>query len=262
MSKIFTAELEEGRFRKVRDIVVDWYEKNCLENEIESFNYDLSKKEDRLKLFILGVFFNCVFKEKKALKIFSEMERHGYLVFDELDSFESNMKKVLKELEIETGEPWGVLKIQNIIDSIQALKKIFAEEDDVISIFREKGVEGSIYYFYERMSEIKAKLLWICRESREYFQIQDEYCYVPDGHVIKFLYNSGFLRRKGAFSMGECLEISREMSKFLGNKYYDLPCMRYHQKKCAKCEKGKATLCMIECRFNLEDKQDERIKIR
>jgi len=251
MSKIFAPEITPKRFHKVRDIVVDWYEKNCLENEIESFNYDLSKKEDRLKIFILGVFFNCIFQEEKALRLFLEMEKGDYLKLDELDNFEDNFKNVMKELKKKTGNSWKVLKIQNMIDSVQSLKEIFAEEDDIIDILREKGVEDSIKYFYETMSGVKAKLLWICRECRNHFQIPEDYCYVPDSHVIKFLYNIGFLRKKTYFSLDECIEISKHMAKFFGNKYYDLPFMRYHQVKCTKCERGKISVCEIKCRFSL-----------
>ena len=160
MSFTLDHKSNEKRFHKIRDFVVDWYEKNCLRTEIESFDYDLSKKEDRLKVFILGIFFNCIFQEKKALKLFSEMESCGYLEFDELDDFEFNIKNVMKSLKEKTGKSWRVLKIQNMIDSVQALKEIFSEEDDIIAIFREKGeIEDFIEHLYKKMSGIKAKLL-------------------------------------------------------------------------------------------------------
>lgn len=251
MSKIFTSEITPERFHKIRDIVVDWYEKNCLEDEIESFDYDLSKKENRFKIFILGVFFNCVFQEKKALGLFFEMEECGYLKFNELDNFEDNLKNVMKELKRKTGKSWKVLKIQNIIDSVHSLKEIFSKEDDVIGIFRERRhIEEVISYFYEQMTEVKAKLLWICRECREYFNILDEYCYVPDSHVTKFLYNIRFLRKRGTHSLEECIEISKNMAKFFGNPHFDLPFMRYHQERCTKCEKGKGIRCEINCKSN------------
>jgi len=251
MNKILTSEVTEERFHKIRDVVVHWYETNCLKSEIESFDYDLSKKEGRLKIFILGIFFNCIFQEEKALQIFREMESHGYLEFNELNNFENNIKGVMKNLEMKTGKSWGILKIQSIINSVQALNEIFSKEDDIIEIFNEMGnIEDFIKYLYEKMSDVKAKLLWICRECRDYFHIPVEYCYVPDSHVIKFLYNVRFLRRKGGYSLEDCIEISRNMARFLGNKYFDLPFMRYHQEKCTKCEEGKPSKCGIECRLN------------
>jgi len=256
---MFPSEVAEERFHKIRDIVVDWYEKNCLRTEIESFDYDLSKKEGRLKIFVLGIFFNCIFQEKKARQTFSEMERHGYLEIDELDNFEANMKNVIKNLNEKTGRSWKVLKIQDMIDSVRALKEIFSKEDDVIGILREKDVEDFIKYFYEKMSGIKAKLFWICRECRDHFKISEEYCYVPDSHVISFLYNIRFLERKGVYSLEECIEISRDMAKFFSNKYFDLPFMRYHQEMCKKCEQGNESGCKIACRLNR--KSDEFPKL-
>jgi len=45
----------------VRNIVVTWYEEYHKSEEKEVFNYDLSKFEDRLKVFVLGIFLNCIF---------------------------------------------------------------------------------------------------------------------------------------------------------------------------------------------------------
>ena len=103
---------------------------------------------------------------------------------------------------------------------------------------------------YSKMSGMKAKLLWLCRECREFFDIPNEYCYVPDSHVIGFLYNIGFLRRRGAYSLEECIEISRNMSRFLSNTHFDLPFMRYDQKICTRCEEGELMRCRIDCRRN------------
>ncbi len=243
------SEVTEEKAHRIRDIVVDWYEKNRLRTETECYHYDLSKKEGRVKIFILGIFYNCIFQEKKAIRIFSEMEKRGYLETDRLDDFETNIKNVMKGLNEKTGRSWKVLKIQNMIDSIRALEEIFSKEDDIIGILREKDVEDFINYLYEKMSGIKAKLFWICRECRGYFKISEKYCYVPDSHVISFLYNVGFLDRKGVYSLVECIDISRNMAKFLGNKYFDLPFMRYHQEMCKKCEQGNESACKIDCRL-------------
>jgi len=241
-------EFEKESFHEIRDIVVSWYEKNCLENEIESFDYDLTKREDRLKIFVLAVFFNCVFQEVKALGIFREMEKRGYLELDELDNFESNLKNVMGILKLQTGRSYKILKIQNMIDSVKAIKELFLQEGDIIGIFKEKGnIEEFVKFLFSKLSGIKVKLFWICRECRDLFKISEEYCYVPDSHVTKFLYNIGFLTKRGQFSLEDCIEISRNMARFLGNKYFDLPFMRYHQSNCAKCEKGKTTRCEIDC---------------
>ena len=42
---------------KIRDAVVTWYEKQYKDREIEVFDYELSKSEDRLKALIFGIFF-------------------------------------------------------------------------------------------------------------------------------------------------------------------------------------------------------------
>lgn len=249
MDEVFL-ESKKKKFHEIRDFVVNWYEKNCLEREIESFNYDLTKKEDRLKIFVLGVFFNCIFQEEKALEIFREMEKRGYLELDELDDFEGNSKKVIAILEKETGKSHKILKIQSMINSVKALKEMFSKEGDVISIFDEKGnIEEFVRFLYKELSGIKAKLFWICRECRDLFQIPARYCYVPDSHVKKFLYNIGFLSRKDIYSLEEYFAISKNMARFLSNKYFDLPFMRYHQIKCKRCEEGKTSKCEIDCRF-------------
>jgi len=250
MVKIFNFKKNTEKFHEIRDIIVSWYEKNYLDREIEFFDYNLTRKQDRLKIFILGVFFNCIFQEEKALNIFREMEKCGYLELNELDDFETNLKGVMMILEEKTGRSYKILKIQNIIDSVIVLKDMFSMKGDVITIFDEKrDVEKFINYLYRKLSGIKAKLFWICRKCRDLFQISEKYCYVPDSHVTKFLYNVGFLGKRKVFSLDECIEISKNMNKFLGNKYFDLPFMRYHQIKCKKCERGKTNRCEIEeCR--------------
>ena len=49
------------------------------------------------------------------------------------------------------------------------------------------------------------------------------------------------------YSLEECIDISKKMARFLGNKYFDIPFMRYHQSMCRKCEKGKVMKCEIGC---------------
>jgi hypothetical protein len=238
---------EKHRYSRIRDLVVEWYEKNCLQDENESFAFDLSKKEDRLKVIMLGVFYNCIFQETKALRLFKEMEKAGYLNYQELTNFENNLKHVMRNLERQTVKSWRILKIQNIIDSAKALEELFSEKDDVTDIIEREGVESFIKYLYKELRGTKAKLMWICRECKNHFQIPEAYCYVPDSHVNKFLYNIGFLENLKVFSLEECLQISKNMSLLLGNKYFDLPYMRYHQKKCRSCEKGRKVECQIEC---------------
>lgn len=255
-------ESKKEELATIRDIVVDWYERKCLDDEIESFDYDLTRYQDRLKIFILGIFFNCVFQEKKALRIFEEMESTGCLQFSELDDFELNLKETIRRLKWKTGRSHGILKMQDLIDSVHTTKRLFSREGDIISIFHDnQEPEDFIQFLYEKLSGVKAKLFWICREYRKLFDIPNEYCYVPDSHVTKFLYNMRFLKRK-VFSLDECLEISRNMSEYLGNEYFDLPFMRYHQVKC-KDEKG--CTCQIKtCRFNVttSDRLEDWMKKR
>lgn len=254
------SQAEVRKYNRIRDLVVNWYEKSCLQDEIESFDFDFSKKEDRLRLVTLGIFFNCIFQETKALRLFAEMDKAGYLKLDELGNFEANLKDVMESMERKTRKSWKILKIQNMIDSINALECIFSEEDDIVGLIQEKGIEGFIKYLYCELSGIKAKLMWICRECRGYFQIPEAYCYVPDSHVNKFLYNIGFINNLKIFSLEECMQISEGMSRVLCNKYFDLPYMRYHQKKCKPCEKGNNVKCEIQCTINR--KRAERASIR
>ena len=72
---------DENETAKIRDYVVSWYKKNYREKEIECFEYDLTRPENRLKVFILGIFFNCEFQEQKALDIFREMMRRDIYVW-------------------------------------------------------------------------------------------------------------------------------------------------------------------------------------
>jgi len=72
---------DENEITNIRDLIVSWYEKNCKQREIERFEYDLTRPENRLKVFILGIFFNCEFQEKKALDIFREMMRRDIYVW-------------------------------------------------------------------------------------------------------------------------------------------------------------------------------------
>jgi len=254
----FELEVRKERLHEVRDVVVSWYEKNCLKNEIEFFDYDLTKKEDRLKIFILGVFFNCVFQEKKALDIFKRMEKCGYLEFNELNRFEKNLKETLRILKQKTGRSYKILKVQEIIDSVNVLKQLFSEENDMIGVFNEKeDVEDFIKFLYSKLPGIKVKIFWICRECRNLFKIPEKYCYVPDSHVRKFLCNIGFLKKKRTYSLEEYIEISKNMARFLKNKYFDLPFMRYHQKNCSKCETGKKVKCKLECKFTTDRNQME-----
>ena len=235
--------------RKIRDIAVTWYEKYCKDKEIEFFDYDLSRSEGRLKIFILGIFFNCVFQEGKALDIFNEMEQQGYIDLTKLDDFEVNIKNVIRILERKTGERYGILKMQNLIDSVHAAKKLFSKKDDIIGIYRkQKTPKQFIRFLKQKLQGITIKLFWICREYRDVLKIPKEYCYVPDRHVTRFLYNIKLLsRRKITYSLEECFKISRAMSEYLDNKYFDLPFMRYHQEKC-KDKKG--CTCELDCRFN------------
>lgn len=245
-----TSDSELQRYTRIRDLVLTWYEENCLQREIEHFAFDLSKEEERLKVIMLGVFFNNIFQETRALVLFKEMEKARYLNYQELINFENNLKLVIEGLERQTGQSWGILKIQEIIDSARALVKLPYEEGDVFDILSREGAESFIKYLYGILRGTKAKLFWICRESRQHFHIPERYCYVPDSHVNRFLYNIGFLKNFRVFSLDECLQISKDMSLLLGNEYFDLPYMRYHQKKCKNCEKGRKSECQIECRFS------------
>lgn len=57
-----TRKFELEKYNKIRDIVVAWYESNFLENEIEDCSdFDLSIKEGRLKVIMLGIFFTYIF---------------------------------------------------------------------------------------------------------------------------------------------------------------------------------------------------------
>jgi len=238
----------------IRNIVVAWYEdyKKHENDYIKiDFNFDLSKPEDRLKTFILGIFFNCVIQEKKALEIFKEMENRGYLALDKLDDFEPNVKNVIKDLERKNGQKYGILKMQNLVDSVLATKELFQKKDDIIGIFREKKNPREFVIFLKgKLHGISVKLFWICREYRKLLGISDEYCYVPDRHVKKFLYNINFLTRKQPYSLEEYFMISKTMSIYLKNDYFDLPFMRYHQSMCKECENGKKSKCEIKnCRW-------------
>jgi len=219
---------------KVRNVVVTWYEKHQKDKEKEFFNYDLSKRDDRLKVFILGIFFNCVFQETKALKIFKEMENRGYITLDKLNDFEQNVKNVIKDLRRKTDEKYGILKMQNLVDSVLVAKQVFSKKDDIIGIFKEKNSPREFVVFLrEALHGISVKLFWICREYRNLLGIPEEYCYVPDRHVTKFLHNIKFLaKRKPFYSLEEYFKISRAMSNYLRNDYFDLPFMRYHQTNC------------------------------
>jgi hypothetical protein len=247
-----TSQFELEKYGKIRDIVVAWYQRNYLEHEIEDFDFDLSEREGRLKLVLLGVFFNCIFQEIKAFRLFGEMEKAGYLEFQELASFEGNLKKTMRKLEAETGNSWKILKVQAMVDSVKSLQIIFSQEGDIEGIIKAKGINYTINYLYERLSGVKAKLLWICRECKDRYNIPDAYCYIPDSHVNKFLVNIGFLDRYRIFSLEECLHISKRMSVFLGNQYFDLPYMRYHQEMCKQCESGNMQKCQINCRLSRE----------
>lgn len=228
---------------------MSWYEDTCKENEAECFDYDLSKRGNRLKVFILGIFFNCIFKEEKAIRIFEEMEKNDYFEIDELKNFENNLKKTQNQLKQRTGRSHKFLKVQNLVDSVKMAGGIFSEEGDLITIFENsENTEHFLEILFNRLSGVKVKLFWICREFKDFLDISNEFCYVPDSHVAKFLYNIRFLRKKGPFSLEDYMQISRNMALYLDNKYFDLPYMRYHQEKCSKT---KGCPCVItNCRFN------------
>jgi len=239
---------DENEIAKIRDYVVSWYEKNWKNREIESFCYDLSRPEDRLKIFVLGIFFNCILREDEALQIFKEMEVHGFISLSQLDRFEENVKRVISELEKRDGMSHRILKLQDIVDSVSVAERLFSQESDIVGIYRRmNGPEEFIRYLYDQLSDVKVKLFWLCREYRNLLQIPNEYCYVPDRHVTRFLWNVALISRENNFSLDDCLKISKAMSEHLGNRYFDLPFMRFHQKK---CKNRKGCPCEISCRFN------------
>ena len=244
-----TRKFELEKYNKIRDMVAAWYECNCLEDEIEDFDFDLSVNEGRLKVIVLGIFFNCIFQETKALTLFKEMEKAGYLTYQELPNFEINLKSVMKRLALSTGKSWKVLKIQNMIDSVSVLHLIMEQDGDIDKVIKARGIDYFVRYLYGRLSGVKAKFLWICRECKDYYDIPNAYCYIPDSHVNKFLVNIGFLDEYKIFSLEECLQISKRMSVLLDNQYFDLPYMRYHQARCKRCEANVKQTCKIDCRF-------------
>jgi len=116
-------------------------------------------------------------------------------------------------------------------------------------MFKEmKSPREFVLLLREKLHGVSVKLFWICREYRSLLGIPDEYCYVPDRHVTKFLYNVNMLSKwKNTYSINEYFDISKMMSLYLKNKYFDLPFMRYHQEK---CKDRIGCWCEIEkCRF-------------
>ena len=238
----------ENEIAKIRDLVVSRYEKNCKEREIERFEYDLTRPENRLKVFVLGIFFNCEFHEKKALDIFREMDKKGYLRLEELDNFENNLKTTIRSLERRTGRSHNILRTQDIIDSVIVAKDLFSQDGDIVKLYKKNDPKKFVEYLYSRLSGIKVKLFWICRELRDLLKIPREFCYVPDRHVVRFLWNMKAISREGNLSLDDCFKLSKWMSLHLDNEYFDLPFMRFHQEKCknqigCSCEIG-------NCRFN------------
>jgi len=58
------------------------------------------------------------------------------------------------------------------------------------------------------------------------------------------------ITKERSYSLEECIEISRNMSRFLSNTHFDLPFVRYDQKICTRCEEGELMHCRIDCRRN------------
>jgi len=239
---------DENETAKIRDYVVSWYEKNYREKEIERFEYDPIRPENRLKVFILGIFFNCEFHEKKALDIFREMDKKGHLCLEELENFENNLKTTIQSLEHRTGKSHNILRTQDIIDSVIVAKNLFSQDGDIVKLYQENDPKKFVEYLYGSLSGIKVKLFWICRELRHLLRIPREFCYVPDRHVVGFLWNVRAISRNSNLSLDDCFKLSRWMSLHLDNEYFDLPFMRFHQ---GKCKDQIGCPCEIRnCRFN------------
>ncbi|KXA90248.1 hypothetical protein AKJ57_04280 [candidate division MSBL1 archaeon SCGC-AAA259A05] len=112
------------------------------------------------------------------------------------------MKKAQNKLKRETGKSHKFLKVQNLVDSVKIAGEIFSEKGDIIAIFESsENTQDFLETLFNRLSGVKVKLFWICREFKDFLDISDEFCYVPDSHVTKFLYNIRFLRKEGPFSL-------------------------------------------------------------
>jgi len=240
---------DKNEMAKIRDLVVSWYEKKCREREIERFDYDLRRLENRLKLFVLGIFFNCIFQEKKALDIFREMDNKGHVRLEELGDFENNLKTTIRSLERTTGKSYKILRTQDIVNSVLIVKDLFSQAGDIVKLYEEKkDPKKFVECLYSSFFGIKVKFFWMCRELRSLLGIPREFCYVPDRHVVRFLWNVKVISRCGNLSLDDCFQLSEWMSLHLDNEYFDLPFMRFHQKKCmdrigCSCKIG-------NCRFN------------
>jgi hypothetical protein len=234
---------------RLRDLVVGWYDKNWKDKDPETFAYDLSKPGDRLKVFVLGIFFNCIFREDLALEVFKEIEARDAISPNQLPQFESNVNRAISELQRKDGKSRRTLKLQDIVDSVAVTERLFSREGDVARMYKTiNDPRKFVAQLYDDLSGMKVKLFWLCREFRHFLQIPEEYCYVPDSHVRKLLWNTGLISGnvKNNPSLNDCFEISKAMSEYLSNCYFDLPFMRFHQNVC-KDEPGCS--CEMSCRW-------------
>jgi len=155
----------------------------------------------------------------------------------------------MQSLQQRTGKSYKILRTQDLLDSVLVAKDLFSDDGDIVKLYMEKkDPKKFVEYLYSRLSGIKVKLFWICREFRGLLTIPREFCYVPDRHVVRFLWNMKAISRNSNLSLGDCFQLSKWMSLHVNNEYFDLPFMRFHREKCmdrigCSCEIG-------NCRFN------------
>ena len=155
----------------------------------------------------------------------------------------------MQSLQQKTGKSHKVLRTQDLVDSVLVAKDLFSDDGDIVKLYLGKrNPKKFVEYLYSRLFGIKVKLFWICREFRQPLRIPKEYCYIPDRHVVRFLWNVRVISRKGNFTLDDYFQLSKWMSLHFDNEYFDLPFMRFHQEKC-KDQIGCS--CEIRnCRFN------------